>query len=105
MWTECQVRLILVAMARASHRLHQARGILSANMKARRLAMGFSQERVAALARLHPNYIGSVERGERNVSIDNIEKIAAALSLPISALFQASAPKGGRRASGREAIT
>jgi transcriptional regulator with XRE-family HTH domain len=56
-------------------------------MKQLRLAKGLSQEKLAALASLHTNYIGSVERAERNVSIDNIEKIAKALAVTPSELL------------------
>ena len=62
-------------------------------MKRLRSERGLSQEKLAALARLHPNYIGSVERRERNISIDNIEKIAAALGVAASALL---APPDGK---------
>lgn len=46
-----------------------------------RLAKGLSQEELADEAELHRTYIGSVERGERNVSLDNIVAIAHALDL------------------------
>ena len=74
-------------MPPARHRNHRARDVFAANMRRLRVARGLSQERLASLARLHPNYISSVERRERNISIDNIGKIAAALSIPISSLF------------------
>lgn len=48
---------------------------------------GFSQEVLADKAGLHRTYIGSIERGEQNVSIDNIDKIAKALRTPIVSLF------------------
>lgn len=44
-------------------------------------------EQVAELAGLHPNYLGSVERGERNVSLFNIWRIASALGLPAAAVM------------------
>lgn len=52
-----------------------------------RLEKGFSQEAFADRCGLHRTYIGAVERGERNISIENIEKIAKALGVPISSLF------------------
>ena len=52
-----------------------------------RLEKGFSQETFADRCGLHRTYIGAVERGERNISIENIEKIAKVLKVPISLLF------------------
>jgi len=52
-----------------------------------RLERGLSQESLAHEAALHRTYMGSVERGERNVSIDNIYAIADALAVPVADLF------------------
>ena len=47
-----------------------------------------SQEDLAAASHLHRTYVGSVERGERNVALRNIQAIANALGIPLSDLFQ-----------------
>lgn len=61
---------------------------LGQKVRDHRLAMGFSQEELANAASLHRTYIGSVERGERNVSLQNIVAIARALSIRPSALLE-----------------
>jgi transcriptional regulator with XRE-family HTH domain len=56
-------------------------------LKAIRMDREYSQERLADLAGLHRTYIGGVERGERNVSLVNIWRIADALRISPAALF------------------
>lgn len=56
-------------------------------VRQKREHLGISQEKLAELCGLHRTYVGGVERGERNVSIENIYKIAKALQLHISELF------------------
>ena len=60
----------------------------SQNLKKLRKAKGFSQEALAELAGLHRTYISSVERGERNISIDSIERIANALAVDVRFLIE-----------------
>lgn len=52
-----------------------------------RKAQGLSQEELAEKADLHYTYIGGVERGERNLSLKSIERIASALKIEIRELF------------------
>lgn len=49
---------------------------------------GLSQEELGFRAGIHRTYVGAVERGEQNVSIDNIHKLAKALKIPVDALFK-----------------
>ena len=53
-----------------------------------RLSKDISQERFADLCDLHRTYISDVEFGKRNVSLENIDKMAKALDITISGLFR-----------------
>jgi len=50
--------------------------------------MGWSQEKLAEKSELHHNYIGDIERGEENVSVDALMRISAALKTSLSNLVQ-----------------
>jgi transcriptional regulator with XRE-family HTH domain len=56
-------------------------------LRAVREQRGYSQEELAERAGLHRNYVGGVERGERNVALENIVKLAQALSVKTKDLF------------------
>ena len=53
-----------------------------------RTRKNLSQEKLAELAGCHPTYIGQLERGEKNATLESIEKIALALNIPLSQLFE-----------------
>jgi transcriptional regulator with XRE-family HTH domain len=57
------------------------------NIRKIRMMRGYSQEQLADLAGLHFTYISSVERGQRNISIVNVEKIAKALAVETQRLL------------------
>lgn len=58
--------------------------VFAGNIKALRLAQGISQEALADLAGLHRTYVGAVERGERNITLINANRIAEALGVKLS---------------------
>jgi CheY-like chemotaxis protein/DNA-binding XRE family transcriptional regulator len=58
-----------------------------ATIRAHRLRLGISQERLAERAALHRTYVTDVERGARNLSLESISRLARALELSISSLF------------------
>lgn len=60
---------------------NELRKVFAAHVRSYRLERGWSQEDLASEAGLHRTYIGSIERSERNVSIDNIDRIALALKV------------------------
>lgn len=57
-------------------------------VKVRREELGLTQEDLAEKAGIHRTYLSDVERGTRNLSLLNIEKLAAALALRMSKLFE-----------------
>ena len=69
-----------------------ARKIFARNLKEIRASANLTQEELADFAGLHRTYIGSVERGERNISIDNMERLASALNLDIKDLLSNELP-------------
>ena len=57
------------------------RMVLADNLRRFRANLGLSQEALADEAQLHRTFVGAVERRERNISLDNIEKLATALKI------------------------
>jgi transcriptional regulator with XRE-family HTH domain len=58
------------------------------NVRRVRLKMGLSQEELSFRANLHRTYIGMIERGEKNITLANIEKIGNALNTKIADLLK-----------------
>jgi transcriptional regulator with XRE-family HTH domain len=76
-------------MAVTRKSIETARKRFARKLKTERLARGISQEALAELAGLHRTYVGSVERGERNIAVDNMESLANAMGLDICDLLKA----------------
>lgn len=64
--------------------------VFATNVRRRRLELGLSQEELAEAAGVHRTYVGMLERGEKNVTIYNIERIAAALRVEAAFLLEKS---------------
>ena len=56
-------------------------------VRERRTELGLSQEELAGRAGFHRTYIGMIERAEKNITLENIEKIARALEIPLDKLM------------------
>jgi transcriptional regulator with XRE-family HTH domain len=83
----------------ARQRLDISRSVGTA-IRVSRQSRGLSQEALAELAKLHRTYIGSVERGERNLTLNSLEAIATALSMTPSLLLakaESMSAEGTRR--------
>lgn len=65
-----------------------ARVVLACNLRKLRADRLLSQEALAHLAGVHRNYLGGIERCERNVGIDNLEKLSKALGVGIADLLR-----------------
>ncbi|MGO8838433.1 MAG: helix-turn-helix domain-containing protein [Limisphaerales bacterium] len=62
------------------------------NIRVQRKRIGWSQEKLAEKADLHPVYVGNVERGEENISIDSLTRISKALKVPLGDLVSGVQP-------------
>lgn len=58
------------------------------NLRKARLRLDWSQEDLAEESGLHRTYVGSVERGERNISVDNMECLAKAVGVELIELLK-----------------
>ena len=65
-----------------------ARDILARRIKALRAERDWSQDELAAASGLHRAYVGTIERCEKSVTIDTVEKLAKAFKVPIADLFK-----------------
>ncbi|MGJ8619761.1 MAG: helix-turn-helix domain-containing protein [Methylophilaceae bacterium] len=72
---------------------HPALVALGEAIRAERLAQGLSQEALADKAELDRSYVGGIERGEHNIAIINLLKIADALEVKVSSLLEMSAAR------------
>lgn len=72
--------------------------VLGLRVREERLKKGLSQEILAERADVHRTYIGMVERGEKNVTLQNMTKIAAALGLTVSDLTKDLEKNAGAKA-------
>ncbi len=61
--------------------------VFGQRVRARRVELGLSQEALAQLAGLHRTYVGSLERGERNVALINILRLGRALEIDAGTLI------------------
>jgi transcriptional regulator with XRE-family HTH domain len=74
--------------------LSPATKLLGERIKARRGALGLSQEALAHQSGIHWTFLGQVERGRRNVSLHNLLKIASGLGVDPAELVQGLVPPG-----------
>jgi transcriptional regulator with XRE-family HTH domain len=59
------------------------RKVFAQHIRAKRRELGISQEELADRCGLHRTYVGAVERGERNISLDNMDRICTALGAQV----------------------
>jgi transcriptional regulator with XRE-family HTH domain len=69
-------------------KLEGSRAVLASNLRKLRQDRGLSQEALADIAGLHRTYVSSVERCERNATLDTLDRLATALGIEPSELLQ-----------------
>lgn len=62
--------------------------IIGQRIRNYRVQLGLSQEKLAELAGCHPTYIGQLERGEKNATLESIDKISSSLNITLSKLLE-----------------
>ncbi len=62
--------------------------IIGQRLRNCRTEKNLSQEMVAELSGLHPTYIGQLERGEKNCTLESLWKVTKALKIPLSKIFE-----------------
>ena len=73
------------------------KALLGVAIKTQRASLAISQEELAYRAGLHRTYVSDVERGARNPSVETIEKLARALEISVSMLFEQAADSNQAR--------
>ena len=76
-------------MSNREGRVEKARMAVALRVRERRLELGISQEELAVRAGLHRTYVSDIERGNRNIAITNVVRLADALELPVADVFSA----------------
>lgn len=74
---------------------------LAVNLRAMRLARGWSQEELAERCGLHRTYVGAIERGERNVTLETLNDLASAFGVSAAELISENRPNRGAKTSRR----
>lgn len=77
---ECKKRKFIVMMATIAQRMGMV-------IRSLRSEANFSQEELAARCGLHRTYIGSIERGEKTITIETAQKLARAFDITLTQLF------------------
>jgi transcriptional regulator with XRE-family HTH domain len=66
---------------------HEISIVIGNRLRARRMELGYSQSDAAEKSGLHHTYIGQVERGEKNATVNSVERICTALDMSLADLF------------------
>ena len=74
-------------------------GIIGDRIKKHRNRLGLTQEELAEKCGLHHTYIGQLERGEKNATLESIEKVVQGLDISFETLFEKLAPNVGSEPS------